>query len=119
MSIRDNIISTLEELGWTQKDLADKVGMPKSSLNNYLKNNIQIPLPVIKKLAEALNVNPLLWIASELGISINNMPQNKGDATINSIVSMLQDMPAEERRKVFEYTEDQKLASEMRKRKAG
>lgn len=48
----------LAERDMDQKDLAEKAGMDRVTLNRYLKGHRSIPMPVFFKLAEALGVSP-------------------------------------------------------------
>lgn len=41
-----------------QKDLAEKAGMERVTLNRYLKGHRSMPMPVFFKIAEALGISP-------------------------------------------------------------
>jgi transcriptional regulator with XRE-family HTH domain len=41
-----------------QKDLAEKAGMERVTLNRYLKGHRSMPMPIFFKIAEALEVTP-------------------------------------------------------------
>ena len=48
-----------EELGYTQKDLAEELGFNKSTIQRYESGEIKkIKIPVIQAIAATLNVNP-------------------------------------------------------------
>ncbi len=46
--------SILDEVGWTQRDLAENCGVPASQVNRYLRGVNRIPLESAQKLAAAL-----------------------------------------------------------------
>ncbi|WP_181038998.1 helix-turn-helix domain-containing protein [Arthrobacter sp. Y81] len=48
----------LTERGMTQKDLAEKAGITRSTLNHYTKGHRSIPMPTLFKFAEVLSVAP-------------------------------------------------------------
>jgi transcriptional regulator with XRE-family HTH domain len=48
----------LTERGMTQKDLAEKAGVSRPTVNHYLMGHRSIPMPVFFKFAEVLNVAP-------------------------------------------------------------
>jgi transcriptional regulator with XRE-family HTH domain len=48
----------LVERSWTQKDLAEAVGVGRPAMNHYLKGHKSIPMPTFFRIAEALNVTP-------------------------------------------------------------
>lgn len=53
------IKATREELGYTQKDLAEELGFNKSTIQRYESGGIKkIKIPVIQAIAATLNVNP-------------------------------------------------------------
>lgn len=45
----------LEEIGWTQVQLADKVGMKKQQINAYAINESIMSMKTAKNIAHALN----------------------------------------------------------------
>jgi len=98
---------------WSQNELAQKSGVPQSSISYVEKHERDLPIDYAVKLATALDCNVLDIIWEELGITPNDKPSTYQDPTIDSIASMLQDMPAEERRKVFEYAEEKKRLAEL------
>jgi len=119
LGTREKIIELRKERNWNQKTLAEKSEIAQSSISRYEAGGREIPAWAIRKIADAFGVNPIELIADELGLDRFSKHQNFGDPIIEKTAELMKDMPAEERRKVFEYTEDQKLASEMRKQKAG
>lgn len=45
----------LKNAGMTQKELADKIGVPKQQINKYVKNQRRMSYNTAQKVAEALN----------------------------------------------------------------
>lgn len=75
MSAINKIAEILKEKGITQKELAEKASIPPSTLSNYFLKRTVIPNNVIKSIAEALDVNPLVLLADEFDIDINELRQ--------------------------------------------
>lgn len=48
----------LAERDWTQKDLAEAVGIGRPAMNHYIKGHKSIPMPTFFRIAEALGVSP-------------------------------------------------------------
>lgn len=48
----------LVERSWTQKDLAEAVGVGRPAMNEYLKGRKSIPMPTFFKVAEVLGLTP-------------------------------------------------------------
>lgn len=46
----------LAERGWKQPDLAQRSGMPRTTLYRYLNGERDIPLPALAEIAEALGL---------------------------------------------------------------
>lgn len=48
----------LAERDWTQKDLAEAVGVGRPAMNHYVKGHKSMPMPTFFKVAEALGLTP-------------------------------------------------------------
>lgn len=53
--IIDYIFEKAEKWGWTQKELAEKVGMPESTLSRYKNHQREFPTNDIEKFAKAFD----------------------------------------------------------------
>ena len=48
----------LAERDWTQKDLAEKIGIGRPAMNHYIKGHKSIPMPTFFAIAEAFGIAP-------------------------------------------------------------
>lgn len=48
----------LAERDWTQKDLAEAIGIGRPAMNHYIKGHKSIPMPTFFKISEALGLTP-------------------------------------------------------------
>lgn len=55
----DNVRAYLVAKGWLAKDLAERAGMAKTQLSDYLTGKSKPSLDVIDRLAQALEVRPM------------------------------------------------------------
>jgi HTH-type transcriptional regulator/antitoxin HigA len=55
----------IEARGWTQKDLADKMGLDKQTLGQIVNGRQPITPKVARQLAAALGTSPDLWLGLE------------------------------------------------------
>lgn len=89
----ERIYSVRKEFGWTMKELGDKVGVSKSTINKWEKGHIEtIKRPTIEKLAIALKCSPS-WL---MGFDDEHLPDN----VVTLDISKLNE---EGRQKVYEY----------------
>jgi len=51
-----------EEVGFSLSELADRVGMDKSSLSKYENDQLSMSLPVLDRIAEGLGIPPLVLL---------------------------------------------------------
>lgn len=47
----------LAERDWTQKDLAEAIGIGRPAMNHYIKGHKSIPMPTVIKVAEAFGLS--------------------------------------------------------------
>lgn len=86
--------------GLTLNELAEKVGLNKSTVLRYEKGRIQTPKqPVVRALAEALDVN-FAWLCGES----DSIEPVEGDAEITRYLEVLEKSP--EMRSLFKTMED-------------
>jgi len=48
----------LAERDWTQKDLAERIGIGRPAMNHYIKGHKSIPMPTFFAIAEAFGLTP-------------------------------------------------------------
>ena len=66
--IGKRIVETRTKLGRTQQEIADAVGVAKSTIQRYEAGKIKkIKLPVISEISRALNINPV-WLIGKTDI---------------------------------------------------
>ena len=58
LALAKQIRMELAERDLEQKDLADAVGIGRSSLNRYMQNHQSFPMPVFFKIAEVFEMSP-------------------------------------------------------------
>jgi len=58
VALAKQIRMELAERDMEQKDLADAVGIGRTSLNRYMQNHQSFPMPVFFRIAEALDLPP-------------------------------------------------------------
>lgn len=104
-----------EEKGWSQNRLSKESGVPQSSISYYELGEREISISYAVRLAEALGCDVLQIIWEELKINRTETQKTYGDPTIEKITDMLSSMTPEQKRKVLDYTSDQKQLSELKK----
>lgn len=59
---KEVILSLLRAKNWKQIDLADKIGISKQGLNNYIRGYSRYPTSIKIKIAQALDVDSsVIW----------------------------------------------------------
>jgi transcriptional regulator with XRE-family HTH domain len=58
LALAKQIRIELAERDMEQKDLADALGIGRSSLNRYMQNHQSFPMPVFFRIAEVLGLSP-------------------------------------------------------------
>lgn len=61
--LQANIARKLDELRWSQKDLADAMGMKPAQLSRYVSGASSPSLSVLERIAEALSTTPSRLLA--------------------------------------------------------
>ena len=108
-----------EEKGWSQSRLAKESGVPQSSISYFELGEREISVSYAVQLADALGCDVLQILWEELRINRVGSPKTYSDPTVEKIVDMLGDMSSEQKRKIFDYTSDQKQLHELKTHKAG
>lgn len=103
-NIGDNIRRAREKLGWTQEDLAKRMGYKSKSTINKIEMGINdIPQSKIVKYAEVLGVSPSVlmgWVEEKTDKKNDDLVKivalARKDPEFFELVSMLADLPAED-----------------------
>lgn len=113
-----------EEAGLNQEQLANMLGCSQPTLSNYEKGKSRIYLPQLQKVAELLN-KPVHFFLEALELTENNKVQNENppasvivdnleginisfDVDILKIISILYNLPAENKKEIYEFIQWQK-----------
>lgn len=67
-NIATNLLYYLKERNMSQKEMADKLGVARSSVNNWIKNNNLPDIDLLQQICEILNIT----LAELLGIDLND-----------------------------------------------
>lgn len=60
------VLSLLRAKAWTQVNLADRIGLSRQAVNNYLSGRWAVPTQIKIKIAEALGVDSsVIWDLEE------------------------------------------------------
>ncbi len=59
-----NIKYYMFQCGYTQRELAEKSGCTEAAISRYIKNQREPMLPILKRIAEALNI-PVVYLLEE------------------------------------------------------
>ena len=66
--IGERIVEARTKLGRTQQEIADAVGVAKSTIQRYEKGKVnKLKIPVISEIARALSINPV-WLIGKTDI---------------------------------------------------
>lgn len=115
-NIGNNIRKARENLGWTQEELARRMGYKSKSTINKIEMGINdIPQSKIVKYAEVLGVSPsalMGWVNEETNKKNDDLVKiialARKDSDFFEVVSMLADLPAED------YASIKQLLSSLR-----
>lgn len=112
MTIGSRIKERRKELGLTQKELADKVGVQNSAIANYETGVSSPKEKVLYKLFEALDCDANYLFQDEY-----EKREEKDNRNYENIKKMLDTMNQEASRKVEEYTKDLMESGKYKKEK--
>lgn len=79
------VLAKLEELGWSQKDLAEKMKVTPQQINKIVRGRQNLTLDTIIKLQSALHI-PILASYSEQGTGQLEIGQNK-KSIVKSVIA--------------------------------
>lgn len=80
-SFRTRIKSIIKELGYSQKQIAEKAGISEPNLSSYLSGSHEPGIMIIKKIADALSVSPALFFCDKADRYDTSSPCWKHDKT--------------------------------------
>lgn len=81
--IGNRIKTRRKELGFTLKEIADKVGVASSTIQRYENGTIsQYKLPILESIAKVLNVNPVWFTREDAQMEIDNINTSYDDDEI-------------------------------------
>ena len=66
MDVAKKIAEVRLEKGYTQKEVADKIGKSETTVGNYETGKIDIPLSAMLDIAEALDIEPAVLVGADL-----------------------------------------------------
>ena len=69
--MRDTIAIRLYNMGLKQKELADSIGVPASTLNSWLKRGRDIPAQYIMGIADFLDCNPIYLLTGDITFQVD------------------------------------------------
>ena len=118
MGVGQTIKRLREEHNLTQMQLAKMSGVPQSSLSLFETGEREISLTYATRLASALGVSPLELLWEELGLSGTSAEKDYTDPIIEKTAQLMEDMPPEKRREVFNCAQEKKLLTDLLKQKA-
>lgn len=113
MSIGSRIKERREQLGMTQKQLADKLGVTKSAICNYENGTSKPKEDVLLNVFKVLSVDPN-YIYQD---SVNITASPRKEAIMNNIRLFLNDLPDEDLLSLYDYLEFLKWRSANRQEK--
>lgn len=77
MNISQNLQSIIRQHKLTQKELAENLGVPKSTVNNWIKLNRSIPAEQIIPICEFLGVSPYYLLTGEEPKHTNHLSKDQ------------------------------------------
>ena len=66
MDVAKKIAEVRLEKGYTQKEVADKIGKSETTVGNYETGKIDIPLSALLDIAETLEIEPAVLVGADL-----------------------------------------------------
>ena len=91
---RYRIQATIKSLGITQREAADRCGIPYATFLNYIQGRTEITLPILRQIARALDTTPEALIATEpeyppLSQEIAERAQHLSDADLQELLAII------------------------------
>lgn len=109
MSIGERIRSKRLELGFTQAEIADKLGYKSRSSVNKMETSRTLPLSKVTRMAEVLNCTPIYLMGWEEPYSnklVELLEKLTGIPEVEKLLTYYISLPDEERDKIIKYSED-------------
>lgn len=106
MSMAERIKERRVLLGYTQEELANKVGLQKSAIAKYENGRVEnIKRSIIKKMADILECTPSYLLGFDTNVEQNGafVAYMLMDTTFTEYVKKLHSLPEEEKQRVYGY----------------
>ena len=91
-----------EEAGLSQEELASRLGYTQAALSNYELGKRRLYLANIEQIAGELN-KPLSYFLADAPLGDDKKEKEPADETLSEIISLLGELPAEEKKNILEY----------------
>ncbi|MCP9612107.1 helix-turn-helix domain-containing protein [Coprobacter tertius] len=113
----------IENLGLTQAEFADKVGIDRSTLSNALRGRNQVSINIIKKIHETFPRISMNWLMFGEGEAYPEKTIGKNEGTLFDEISFFPETPtnrsnAKEDMQVDEYITEPKIPIQEKKENA-
>ncbi len=118
MGVRERIIELRQANRLNKTQFAKKIGMPQPTYSKYESGERKFPLESVLQIARAFSINPLELLWEELGLSGTSAEKDYTDPIIEKTAQLMEDMPPEKRREVFNCAQEKKLLTDLLKQKA-
>lgn len=105
MNIGEKIKNRRLELGWSQQDLADKMGYTsKSTITRIEKGYNDVSQKHVAQFAEVLgtSIAYLMDWQDEKEVSINSKPTTTEDSELSELISLLNDATPDQKKMVLQ-----------------
>ena len=114
MTLGSRIKEKREQLGMTQKQLADKLGVTKSAICNYENGTSSPKEDVLLNIFKVLSVDPNYLYQDSVNVTENS---KKKDEIIENIRLFLDNLSDEDLTNLYDYLEFLKWKTSKRKEK--
>lgn len=105
MTVGDRIKKAIDDSEYTHKEIADKIGIKKQTLNKYENNTItNIPSNKIEMIAVVLGISPAYLMGWEDNLSVQKgreIPDIMSDSDLLKHIEMLMVLSKEHKDKVY------------------
>ena len=106
MTMADRIKERRIAMGYTQEELAEKIGLKKSAIAKYENGRVEnIKRPIIKKMAAVLECTPSYLLGFDANIEQSGafVAYMMMDTTFTEYVKKFHSLPDDERQRVYGY----------------
>jgi len=101
-TIGKKIQKAREEAGFSQEELASRLGYTQAALSNYELGKRRLYLANIEQIARELN-KPLSFFLDEPTLAAQEIHKENKDEIQEEIVKLLSELPVEEKSNLLEY----------------